>query len=242
MKTLRLILSTFLLFIATIGLAQKKYSGNGEVVTTARTINDFNQLEVKGPFKVTLTSALNNKIQLTTDANLMDQIITEVNDQTLSIRLKKHTYLKPSKGKPIHIKVPLVALKSVLHAGSGKIYAEEAFRTNAIAITHSGSGKIHLSLTARNTTVVLSGSGKIELEGSTNKLITKLSGSGNIRLADFKAVEGEVRLSGSGNIDVNCNETLDAKVSGSGNVRYKGEPSKRLISKVSGSGAIRKVN
>ena len=72
MKTLRLILSTFLLFIATIGLAQKKYSGNGEVVTTERTINDFNQLEVKGPFKVTLTSALNNEIHLTTDANLMD--------------------------------------------------------------------------------------------------------------------------------------------------------------------------
>ena len=241
MKTLRLTFSTFLLFIATYGLAQKKYSGNGEVVTTARTINDFNQLEVKGPFKVTLTSDLNNEVELTTDANLMDQIITEVDGQTFSIRLKKHTYLKPSKGKPIHIEVPLVALKSVLHAGSGKIYAEEAFRTNDITITHSGSGKIHLSLTARNTTVVLSGSGKIELEGGTNKLSTKLSGSGNIRLPDFKAVTGEVRLSGSGNIDVNCSETLNAKVSGSGNLRYKGEPSKRLISKVSGSGAIRKV-
>ena len=241
MKTLRLTFSTFLLFIATYGLAQKKYSGNGEVVTTARTINDFNQLEVKGPFKVTLTSDLNNEVQLTTDANLMDQIITEVDGQTFSIRLKKHTYLKPSKGKPIHIEVPLVALKSVLHAGSGKIYAEEAFRTNDITITHSGSGKIHLSLTARNTTVFLSGSGKIELEGGTNKLSTKLSGSGNIRLPDFKAVTGEVRLSGSGNIDVNCSETLNAKVSGSGNLRYKGEPSKRLISKVSGSGAIRKV-
>ena len=150
MKTLRLILSTFLLFIATIGLAQKKYSGNGEVVTTERTINDFNQLEVKGPFKVILTSALNNEIQLTTDANLMDQIITEVNDQTLSIRLKKHTYLNAE--KPIH--------KG--HTGAcSSLCSRFGIQENlsgglclCIAILHSSSGRISVA-NSRNFTVVL---------------------------------------------------------------------------------------
>lgn len=242
MKTTRLTLSFILLFISVLSTAQKRYKGNGDIITQERSIGDFNQLVVKGPFKVELTSQLEREITLNTDANLMDEIVTEVKDKTLIIRLKKQSYLKPSNRKPISIKAPLTALKNITHAGSGKVYAIESFTTQDLQVTHSGSGKIELAFAAQNTTVNLSGSGKIQLSGSSQNLSAKLSGSGKLRLADLAAKNGEVKLSGSGNIDLNCSEKITAKISGSGNVRYKGEPSKKLITKVSGSGSIRQMN
>ena len=242
MKTLKLTLSILLLFVSTLSIAQKRYKGDGNVITKERSIGTFDQLTVKGPFNVELTSGQVNALTITTDANLMEQIVTEVNDKTLTIRLKKQSYLKPTNNKPIHIKAPLTSLNALLHAGSGKVFSNESFSTNTINVDHSGSGKIQLKLEAQTTAINLSGSGKIQLRGTSTNVNAKLSGSGNIRLADFKAENGEAKLSGSGNIDLNCSKRLTAKISGSGNIRYKEEPSQKLISKVSGSGAIRPMN
>ena len=242
MKTTRLALSFIFLFISILSTAQKRYKGNGDLITQERSIGDFNQLVIKGPFKAELTSQLKGEITLNTDANLMDLIVTEVKNNVLIIRLKKHSYLKPYNRKPISIKAPLTALNKITHAGSGTVYASESFTTQDLQVTLSGSGKIELAFVAQNTTVNLSGSGKIQLRGSSQNLSAKLSGSGNLRLADLAAENGEVKLSGSGNIDLSCTESLTANISGSGNVRYKEEPSKKLISKVSGSGSIREVS
>ena len=101
MKTTRLTISLILLFVSALGLSQQRYKGNGDIITQERNIEGFDQLVVKGPFKVELTSQLNGEITLNIDANLMDQIVTEVKDNVLIIRLKKQSYLKPSNHKPI---------------------------------------------------------------------------------------------------------------------------------------------
>ena len=242
MKTTGLTLSFIFLFISVLSTAQKRFKGNGDLITQERSIGDFNQLLVKGPFKVELTSQFHGEITLNTDANLMDEIVTEIKDNTLIIRLKKQSYLKPSNRKSISIKAPLTAMNKITHAGSGTIYASESFTTQDLQITHSGSGKIELAIEAQNTTVNLSGSGKIQLSGRSQNLSAKLSGSGNLRLANLVAKNGEVKLSGSGNIGLSCTESLMANILCSENVRYKGDPSKKLITKVSGSGSIRQMN
>ena len=140
MKTLKLTLS-ILYFCRHTKIAQKRYKGDGNIITKERSIGTFDQLTVKGPFNVELTSGQVNALTITTDANLMEQIVTEVNDKTLIIRLKKQSYLKPTNNKPIHIKLANL-LNALLHAGSGKVFSNESFSTNTINVDHSGSGKL----------------------------------------------------------------------------------------------------
>ena len=89
-----------------------------------------------------MTSSLKNQLNIYTDENLIEDIVTEVKDGTLIIHYKKDSNFKTSNWKSIKIKIPLVALKNGKLSGSGKILSQEIVQSNHIKTSLAGSGKI----------------------------------------------------------------------------------------------------
>lgn len=229
------------LFIANISSAQfwggKKVKGNGKVITENRNTPDYDGVAVAGFFDVLLVSGDEGTITVKGEENLLEHLITEVENNVLKIKVEKGYNLRPSWNKTITVTVPFTSLSNVSLAGSGDVIGKAPIKASNFKTSLAGSGDIELAIDAENVKVGVAGSGDIKLNGNTNTLNAKISGSGDIYALDLKAENVEAAVSGSGDISVNVSNELVARVSGSGDITYKGNP-KRKDAKVSGSGDV----
>lgn len=218
----------------------KRIKGNGDEVTINRTTGDYDAIAVSGWFDVNLVDGAEGKLTLTGESNLLEYIITEVNNGKLVIKTEKGVNLKPSSwNNGIVITVPVESVNAIALSGSGDIVGKTTLRTNNLDTAMSGSGDITLDIDADTVSASMSGSGDIMLSGSTRDFDATISGSGDIKAFDLEADNVDATVSGSADIKVTAHKMLKARVSGSGDITYKGNPEK-LDTKTSGSGDISK--
>ncbi|MFD1294348.1 head GIN domain-containing protein [Lutibacter holmesii] len=240
MKTITPILLTFLVLITTTTFSQnKKVKANGNIITTTRTVSDFDKIAVSGSFDVTLKKGKGKAVTIEASSNLMDIIETIVENNQLKIKFKSGWNIRTS--KKINITVTYEALSAVTLSGSGSIISEDEIIANNLALKVSGSGNMKLKLFTDNLTATISGSGNLKLTGETNIVTCSLSGSGNLNASNLKAAITNAKVSGSGNVKIQASEEIYAKASGSGNIIYSGEPN-IIKANSSGSGSVRKIN
>lgn len=216
----------------------KNIKGNGAKVTKTITTSDYDGVAVSGSFYVTIVDGVEGTITINAEENLMEYIIVEVKDNTLSIRPEKGYGLSASKGKKIEITVPVNAISNVSLAGSGDVISYFMLNAASFKISLAGSGDIKLGIEAQDISANLSGSGDIELKGKATNFTAALAGSGDIEAQELQAENAKVSLAGSGDIETYCTQSIEARVSGSGDIQYKGNPTK-VDTKVSGSGTIK---
>ena len=227
-----------LVFVFTANVSAQwfgKVRGNGEMVTKTRNVGDYDEVSVGGSFDVKLYSGTEGKLTITIDKNLLDYLITEVENGKLKIKWKKGTNVW-SKSK-ILITVPFKDIDAVSLAGSGDVYSDDVIKADAFKTSLAGSGDIKLRVDANSVNSSIAGSGDIALKGSANSIKCSIAGSGDIEAYDLSSNDADIRISGSGGVKINVKDNLVARISGSGNVYYKGEPKKQDV-KVSGSGNV----
>ena len=61
--------------------SNKKIKGNGNIITTDRSVSDFDKIGIAGSFDVILKKGNEGAISIQADENLMEYIITEVRDR-----------------------------------------------------------------------------------------------------------------------------------------------------------------
>lgn len=216
----------------------KRIKGNGNNITTDRSVGDYDAVALAGWFDVDLVDGKEGTITLEGESNLLDYIITEVKDGKLVIKTKKGVNLKPSSWDDgIRITVPIESIDALALSGSGDIVGKTTIKTNRFKTAMSGSGDITIDVDASTVEARMSGSGDIRLSGSTTDFEATISGSGDIKAYDLEADNVDATVSGSADIKVTANKMLKARVSGSGDISYRGNPEK-VDTKASGSGDI----
>ncbi|WP_108425455.1 head GIN domain-containing protein [Flagellimonas amoyensis] len=233
--TLALALTTVAITNAQWG---RRVKGDGNVVTTERSVGDYDGVSLAGWFDVDLVAGNEGEITLRGESNLLEHIITEVKDGVLVIKTEKGMELKPSNwNSGILITVPVESISSVSLSGSGDIVGRTTIESDRFSTRIAGSGDITLAVEAKEVEASLSGSGDINLSGRTTDFDVMVSGSGDIKAYELEAEFVKATVSGSADIRVTANQSIDAKVSGSGDIHYRGNP-KKINSKSSGSGDI----
>jgi hypothetical protein len=226
--------------------------GSGIVKTSTRQSAAFSRVDLKGSMDVTIVVGQPRSITIRGDDNLIDEVRTKVDGETLAIS-NRHSY-KSKIGLLVAIHVP--TLSGVELNGSGTIDVQ-GVEGASFAADLSGSGDITLNgkatrldldisgsgstrfdgLTAHEVCVELSGSGDIEASGKTDRLDVSIPGSGNVRLDHLVARDAYIDISGAGDVRVWAVDSLVADISGSGNIAYGGNPH-QVRKDVSGSGEV----
>ncbi|RZS90651.1 head GIN domain-containing protein [Aquimarina brevivitae] len=215
----------------------EKVKGNGDEVTITRTVNTYDRIKVKGALDVELVAGSEGTITLKGESNLLENIVTKVDNDQLKIYVEKGRYLKSTKGKSLKIIVPFSTLNEVTLSGSGEVISKDVIKAKHFEGSLSGSGELNLQIEAESVEGNLSGSGEIVLKGSCTDFNANLSGSGDIEAFELKASNADTVISGSGDIEVYATRFLKAIISGSGDIFYKGNP-ETTEKLVSGSGDI----
>jgi len=243
MRTVTIILSILICNIASLQAQWwgngEKISGNGNVITKTRNISEYDEIKLKGSLDVSLISGNEGKVTIKGESNLIEYVITEVENGVLKIYVKKGYYLKISRGRKMVVTVPFEDLNKVTLSGSGDIYSKDVIKATNFKTGISGSGDIKLMVKAENTEGFVTGSGDLSLSGSSENFDCKVTGSGDLEAYSLQVKEVNASVTGSGDIYVTATSSLKARVSGSGDISYKGNPEFE-DKKVSGSGDITK--
>jgi hypothetical protein len=227
-------LSQFLLLLCTVSLISCTFrTYEGEVTTEKRSTNNYERIQVRGPFDVSIEEGVSGGLTITAPADAMVDITTEVVGDELIIDLEGTGITTQT----FEVEVANSELDKIGMYGSG-VFEGEVTVKDQLILELGGSGAIIVKANPDKLKASVSGSGVIEVEGRTSKVIADVSGSGGIDLENMQAVDAALELSGSGFITANASGLLKADLSGSGEIRYSGNPTE-IDRTVSGSGDIR---
>lgn len=224
-----------ILFIASFGLttlAQNKET---------RDVRDFDEVIMRVSGKVLISQGNKNEVILEGDADLLEEIETEVRGGRLNIKNKRERWWNSGRRGRLTVYITVKKLRGAYVSGSGDIISQNTLKTDDFTASIAGSGDIEIDLEADYVLSKISGSGNIELQGKSERAKLSISGSGKYLAEKLVVGDYEISMSGSGRGSINVEGDLDVRISGSGKVYYMGKPTS-VNSSVSGSGSVRKMN
>lgn len=210
----------------------------GPMETQNRNVGGFHAISSSGSFDVELRQGNTEAVKVDADAEVINEIVTEVKNGTLEIH-SKNTHNWGNFWNNRHVKIFVTAknLDNISLSGSGDFKIDNQLNASNLALRISGSGDFMGAINVKTVAVSISGSGDFKISGKAEESTVGISGSGDFSAGDLITKSTAIRVSGSGDANVYASEKLDAVVSGSGDVHYAGHP-KSVSKSAHGSGDI----
>ncbi len=204
--------------------------------TELRDLGKITGIHASGPMDVVYEAADSYQVIVEGDAELFDNVKTEVENGTVKVELAPGVY----NNLWLRVRVCAPTLKDLSVSGSGSIEAKKVQSDGFLELRVSGSGDLDLKqVECGSFESRVSGSGDISINHMfCENMDVSVSGSGEIEVNHLKAQDADLKVSGSGEIALDgFARNVRAKVSGSGEIgghlRYES-----LEKKKSGSGRI----
>ena len=197
------------------GLFKRGERGSGNLETVELDLDSFDRIETHNSSDFVIRIGEKQKVLLTFDDNLLDNIVTKVRGATLKVDTDE-SYSSRYNCK-FEITVP--SLEYVSISGSSDFEIEE-FKGDVF-------------------TCKITGSGDVTIDGEVKKLKIRINGSGDFDGRDLIAEDVRIKISGSGDADLFASESFDGSISGSGDITVYGDP-EYFDRSISGSGSIRR--
>jgi hypothetical protein len=216
----------------------QRVNGNGNRISSTRSLGNFNSVEVKGGIDLVLSPGTENVLRIEADENLMEFIEVNNNGGTVEVRSRDNYNLQSKSGIKVYATAP--EFEHITVSGSGDITSNGMVKSKAkLDLEIRGSGDIKLAVDAPEVATSISGSGSARLQGNTRKFSADVKGSGDVFAFDLLSEDANVDIAGSGNAEIFASKQLSVEIKGAGDVAYKGGGN--VNQKIMGSGSVRQV-
>ncbi len=209
-----ILLLLFLPFFAFVGLVfSRGEKGSGVMKSETRELEPFNALKVSGRSQINVTCGDEQRVTVTTDDNLLDNVETKISGEELSVGFSRPVASCTS----LRVDITVQELSKLRVYGASRINLER-MKTGELFIRISGAAEIDAS-------------------GMAESLTLRISGAGKYQGAELHSSSAAVTISGAGNAAVHASEKLKAKISGAGRVQCSGNP-ETVEKHISGAGRV----
>lgn len=204
-------------------------------------VGNFQQIEVAGPYDVTVRTGANAGVSAQGSQKLLERTVVVVQDGKLVIHpeeTKGFHFMSFGTRGHADFTVTVPQLNAATIAGSGDIKVDK-IQGDRFEGTVAGSGKLNLdavNVGALKLSIGGSGSAKAGA-GKAHQAEYSIAGSGDIEAGSVDTQQAKVSIAGSGNVDAHATGTADVSIMGSGAVEITGG-AKCSVSKA-GSGSVR---
>jgi hypothetical protein len=193
--------------------------GNKKVVKQERAVTPFIKIVVSGAFDVFLTQQPSTTLMVEADENLMDQIITEVSGDVLTISSRQ--IKNPTK---LNIYVSASTLEFITLSGASNLVGENTLQGQVLDITTSGASDARLNVNVDYVSVNASGASVVTLSGTAKELVATASGAADVKASKLMVTDVTADASGAANIGVNASGKVVTSTSGAGDIDLTGNP------------------
>ena len=208
-----------------------------------RTVARFEDINVSGPFNVHFMQSDACRVLVEGKEEFVSNLLTEVRDEELFIRLKPGKYENPV----LRVTVWAPVIEDLVSRGGGNIICGDIDMSMAdISLSSAGSGDILAgNITCNELVLSMAGSGDAKFSGKisvTDDFDAAIAGSGDITLSAVECNEAGLSSAGSGSLNaasIRTQEDLSVSLAGSGDA-FIGNVSvgKDMKLKIAGSGDI----
>jgi len=210
---------------------------NGPEIEVFRSFENFEKIILKDNIHLSIEKDTINALILNVPENLASFIVTDINNNILTIEnTNKCNWIRSFKTN-IHATVKTTSLKNLECRGSGNVnnkgqIAQDYFEVNL----HDASGSINLLLSTKETAIKMhNGPATVSISGSTENLSIYNAGTGFILLQNFDSKSSVVKHKGTGVCHVKASHYLNARIEYVGDIHYYGNPIEKKLEKI-GSG------
>lgn len=215
--------------------------GAGPTVTRSYPVSGFQQVEVAGPYDVTIRTGGNAAVSAKGPQKLLEKTIVEVQGNKLVIHPQgQHGFFNWSFGMSgkAEFTVTVPQLSAATMAGSGDIRVDNV-RGPSFEGTVAGSGDLEVqNVAVQSLKLSIGGSGSAKAKSGTAQSANyDIGGSGDIDARAVQSQQAKISIAGAGSIKANATGTADVSIMGSGDVDVSGG-AKCSVNKA-GSGSVR---
>lgn len=226
MKSLKIVLIAVLCLgtINTANAQRKRIKGSGDVKTETRNVKDFTGVSTSTAIDIYLSQGEKFELMVEADENLLQYIVTEVDNGVLKVRFEKGLNITWSKKKVVH--VTMKDVDYIRASSAGDVIGQTPINAENLKIRTSSAGDVKLEVYAKSLDLATSSSGDISLSGRADYLEARTSSAGDIKAFELTVKEADISASSAGDVKITVTERLYARASSAGDIQYRGNPDK----------------
>ncbi|MGD9930681.1 MAG: head GIN domain-containing protein [Mangrovibacterium sp.] len=233
MKTIKLRNLWLLLLFCSLSLGVN--AAKEKTDTQTRSVESFSKISVSSGIDLFLTQGNSEAIVVEADPDIIDKIITRVEDGTLRIYIKDNQNWNWGWNQPRKAYVTFDDLTTLTASAGSDVYSQNAFKLNELDIEASSGSDIKIAnLTAEFVRVRTSSGSDAEVSGKTVDLVADSSSGSDLDCGNLVAEHVEVSASSGSDATVHVTGSLKARASSGADIRYKGSPTQKDIDESSG--------
>ncbi len=190
--------------VLALGLMGAGASLQADEVSQTRDVATFTKIQVNGAVELKLVAGKDQSVQVTTDDRWIENITTEVRNDTLIIDMDDIDWNDDNDG--ILINITMAVLEELVVEGAVDADLEDI-----------DSPELNLTI---------NGAGDVNVEGKCGELEVDIRGAGDISARGLECEVASVSIFGAGDADVFASKEITAKLMGVGDVTVYGNPQK----------------
>lgn len=216
-----LVLMTALMVIVRVSLKLGPLTqGSMNVITETRQVASFRAIEASGSVKVSLLQGEEIGLTVEADDNLLELVVTEVDNEVLKIHLKERV----GKHEALDVRVAFVTLESLRASAGARVTSVNTLVGLALEHIISSGAFSELDLDIATLTLEATAGAHAKLTGKVNELFLKSTGGSEIEASQLQANSAEI-FSASGAVNhVFVNNEMSVDASSGALVHYGGQP------------------
>ena len=188
--------------------------GSGRVVTQARTVSGFATIKTSGAHSVIVKRSDEDGVEVRTDDNLLEHVLTHVRSDTLFIEVAQGVQVRPS--EPMVVSVHAVDVGALLVGGVVSLDADLGW--------------------VPSLEVSVSGVSHVRVSGWTDTQSLEISGVSSYNGLEFETLESVVVASGVSVVKLWVRDRLTVFASGASSIRFRGTPD--VFTQLSGGATV----
>ena len=216
--------------------------------TEQRTIGSFDQLTVRNAIGVLIIPGNANQIELESEADQLQRVITRMNGTELIIEVPEGKLLyttrtnargkTTSNSKPISVTLHVSALKAIHLETACDLTIDSPITTEALTVVLNSACHLTTALSVRSLNLTLDAASGATLKGSVaGQADVRIREASQLAASELTVKQVTINLTGSSEATIKVSETLRATADGNSELRYSGNPTVKSV-KATGQSSI----
>jgi len=184
-----------------------------------RKVAPFTELKVYGKFDVVLMQGTEESVTLESEKDKLDNVLTEVEDGKLKVRMKVN-YFQETDVKAI------ITFKQLNHvsAGAGAVIDAGTIEGKKIFLNANSGSDLKVEVIAEKLEAESSQGATLSLGGKVKEMEASVNTGGQLQAFQLNCDTARVKVTMGGYAKLTVKQKLDASVNMGGNISYKGMP------------------
>lgn len=195
--------------------------GSGNIITEKRNVSEkFTKISASTGVNVIVEQGSPAEVEVETDDNLIEYIVTEVENGTLIVKIDGNIDMMTT----INVRVKMETISSLESSSGSSITSKNTLKGTSIALKSSSGSEIEAELEYESVSCESTSGSEIKASGKALRLETKSSSGSEIDASNLAANEVYAQSTSGSSTTVKPILKLDGKASSGSDINYVKEP------------------